>query len=128
MHEKDNNLLYLLILYKQVKQALKVMVMSEKITAENLNQVIQKNKEIRTEIEKYHRLVFTTFNRIQVGTPLQLARQSLKTYGLIQMPIDNPYFSGAIYVKEDKKIPFINTALPRVNQYFAAWHELYHLL
>ena len=37
-------------------------------------------------------------------------------------------FSGAIYVKEDKRIPFINTALSRVNQYFAAWHELYHLI
>lgn len=102
--------------------------MSEKITAENLDQVIQKNKEIRVEIERCSQLVFTQFNRMQVSSPPQLAIQLLRTYGLIQMPIDNPYFSGAIYVKEGKRIPFINTALPRVNQYFAAWHELYHLL
>ena len=102
--------------------------MSEKITAENLDQVIQKNKEIRTNIERCYQLVITKYNRMQVSSPPQLAFQMLKTYGLIQMPIDNPYFSGAIYVKEDKRIPFINTALPRVNQYFAAWHELYHLI
>lgn len=102
--------------------------MSEKITAENLDQVIRKNKEIRTDIEQCSRLVFTQFNRMQVSSPPQLAFQLLRTYGLIQMPIDNLYFSGAIYVKEDKRIPFINTALPRVNQYFAAWHELYHII
>ena len=32
------------------------------------------------------------------------------------------------YVKEGKIIPVINTALPRANQYFSAWHEIYHLL
>lgn len=102
--------------------------MSERITAENLDQVIQKNREIRMDIERCSRLVFTNFNRMMVSSPPQLAIQLLKTYGVIQMPIDNPYFSGAIFVKEDRRIPFINTALPRVNQYFAAWHELYHLL
>ena len=44
------------------------------------------------------------------------------------MPIEDKYWSGAIYVKEGKIIPVINTALPRANQYFAAWHEIYHLL
>ena len=102
--------------------------MSEKITAKNLDQVIHKNKEIRNEIEEYNRLIFTKFNRMQVNSPPQLAIQLLRTYGLIQMPIDNPYLSGAIFVKEGRRIPFINTALPRVNQYFSAWHELYHLL
>lgn len=102
--------------------------MSEKITARNLSQVIQKNKVIKQEIEQCTLLVRTTFNRMQVSSPPQLAIQLLRTYGLIQMPVDNLYLSGAIYVKEDKKIPFINTALPRVNQYFAAWHELYHMI
>ena len=44
------------------------------------------------------------------------------------MPIDNPFWSGAIFVKNGKKIPVINTALPRANQYFTAWHEIYHLI
>lgn len=102
--------------------------MSERITAENLDRVIRTNKEIRTNIERCYEMVITKYNRMQVSSPPQLAFQLLRTYGLIQMPIDNSYFSGAIYVKEGKKIPFINTALPRVNQYFAAWHELYHLI
>lgn len=102
--------------------------MSERITSGNLDQVIRKNKEIRREIEQCVMLVRTTCNRMQVGSPPQLAIQLLRTYGLIQMPVDNPYLSGAIYVKEGKRIPFINTALPRANQYYAAWHELYHIL
>lgn len=102
--------------------------MSEKITSKNLNQVIRKNKEIRQEIGQCVMLVRTTLNRMQVSSPPQLAIQLLRTYGLIQMPVDNPYLSGAIYVKEGKRIPFINTALPRANQYYAAWHELYHIL
>lgn len=102
--------------------------MSERITAENLEQVIQKNKEIKQEIEEYELLIRTVFNKVQVNSPAQLAILLLRTKGLIQMPIDNPYLSGAIYVKDGNKIPFINTALPRVNQFFTAWHELYHLL
>lgn len=102
--------------------------MSERITAENLEQVICKNKEIRAEIDQCVMIVRTTVNRMQVSSPPQLAIQLLRTYGLIQMPVDNPFLSGAIYVKNEKKIPFINTALPRVNQYFTAWHELYHLI
>ena len=36
--------------------------------------------------------------------------------------------SGAIFVRDEKIIPVINTALPRANQYFTAWHEIYHLI
>lgn len=102
--------------------------MSEKITGKNLEQVIRENREIKQEIENCVMLVRTTFNRMQVSSPPLLALQLLRGYGLIQMPIDNPYLSGAIYVKNEKRIPFINTALPRVNQYFTAWHELYHII
>ena len=65
-----------------------------------LNQVIQKNKAIRQEIEQCVMLVRTAFNRMQVSSPPQFAIQLLRTYGLVQMPIENPYLSGAIYVKE----------------------------
>ena len=57
-----------------------------------------------------------------------MALQILRPYGLIQLPIDNHYLSGAIFVRDGKRIPLINTALPRANQYFTAWHEIYHLL
>lgn len=102
--------------------------MSEKIVAGNLDDVVMKNAVIRDEMREKALLIRTNWNRMQISTSNQLALQILKTYGLILLPIDNQYWSGAIFVKSGKKIPVINTALPRVNQYFAAWHEIYHLI
>lgn len=102
--------------------------MSEKIVASNLDEVIQKNIEIRDEMREKTLLIRTNWNRMQISSSNQLAMHILKPYGLIQMPLDNQYWSGAIFVKDGKKIPVINTALPRANQYFTAWHEIYHLV
>jgi hypothetical protein len=102
--------------------------MSERIVANNLDEVINKNAAIRDEMIEKALLIRTKWNRMQISSSSQLAMQILKGYGLIQIPLDNQYFSGAIFVKNDKKIPVINTALSRVNQYFTAWHEIYHLI
>ena len=100
--------------------------MSEKITIFNLDEVVKTNQEIKKEIVKYVMLIQTQFNKAQINSSPQLAFQLLKSMGLLQMPIENTFLSGAIYVRDGKLIPFINTALPRANQYFTAWHELYH--
>ena len=102
--------------------------MSEKITANNLDEVVNRNNEIRMETERFVLTIKTDCNKLSVQSTALLAIQLLKEHGLIMMPIDNPYLGGAIYVKDGKKIPFINTAQPRANQYFTAWHEVYHLL
>ena len=75
-------------------------------------------------------LIRTNLNRMQISSSNRLAMQILKPYGLIQMPIDNPFLERCrLFCKRmAKKIPVINTALPRVNQYFTAWHEIYHLI
>ena len=104
------------------------IVMSEKIVAGNLDEVISKNAEIRDDMREKALLIRTNWNRMQISSSNQLAMQILKLYGLVQMPLDNQYWSGAIFVKKGKKIPVINTALPRANQYFTAWHEIYHLI
>lgn len=102
--------------------------MSEIITAKNIDIVIQKNREIRDEICTQADL-FRMNPFFMNGTPMpQLGILVLKKYGLVQIPIEDQYWSGAIFIKEGKTIPVINTALPRVNQYFTAWHEVYHLL
>ena len=102
--------------------------MSEIITASNIDLVIQKNREIEDEVTAQATLMRTN-PTIMTGIPMpQLAILILQGYGLIQMPVEDKYWSGAIYVKDGKFIPVINTALPRVNQYFAAWHEVYHLV
>ena len=105
--------------------------MSEKITAKNLDEVVDKNILIKDEINKKVASVydgyadlggnfFYSFNYVAI--------QKLREYGLIQIPLENKYWSGAVFAKNGKKIPVINTAIPRVNQYFTAWHEVYHLL
>ena len=86
--------------------------MSEKIVAGNLGEVISKNAEIRDEMREKALLIRTNWNRMQISSSNQLAMQILKLYGLVLMPLDNQYWSGAIFVKKGKKIPVINTALP----------------
>lgn len=102
--------------------------MSEIISASNIDLVIQKNKEIAEEVSAQALKLQTNTSIMRVASMPQLALLILQSFGLIQMPIEDKYWSGAIYVKEGKIIPVINTALPRANQYFAAWHEIYHLL
>lgn len=102
--------------------------MSERIVAGNLDEVISKNIQIRDEMREKTLLIRTNWNRMLISSSDQLAMQILKSYGLIQVPLDNQYWSGAIFVKDGKRIPVINTALPRANQYFTAWHEIYHLI
>ncbi len=102
--------------------------MSELITSSNLDIVIKKNQEIKEEINAQAMKLQTSNAIMKVGSTPQLALLILQGFGLVQMPIEDEFWSGAIYVKNPKIIPVINTALPRVNQYFAAWHEVYHLL
>lgn len=102
--------------------------MSEIITASNIDFVIQKNDEIGDEVSAQALRLQTNPSIMRVVSIPQSAFLILQGFGLIQIPIEDKYWSGAIYVKDGKIIPVINTALPRANQYFAAWHEIYHLI
>lgn len=102
--------------------------MSELITAKNLDFVIQKNREIKEEVSAQAIRLQTNPSIMKVASAPQLALLILQGFGLIQMPIEDRFWSGAIFVKDGKVIPVINTALPRANQYFTAWHEIYHLI
>lgn len=102
--------------------------MSERITAANIDLVIKKNQEIRDEVSEQAMKLQMNPAIMKVASTPQLALLILQGFGLIQMPIEDKFWSGAIYVKDGKIIPVINTALPRANQYFAAWHEIYHLI
>ena len=102
--------------------------MSELITAQKLDIVIKKNREIRGEVLTQAIRLQTNPAIMKVASPPQLALLILQGSGLIQMPIEDKFWSGAIFVKDGKIIPVINTSLPRANQYFTAWHEIYHLI
>lgn len=102
--------------------------MSELITAANIDLVIKKNNEIRDKVLEQTMKLQMNPAIMKVASRPQLALLILQGFGLIQMPIEDKFWSGAIFVKSGKIIPVLNTALPRANQYFAAWHEIYHLI
>ncbi len=102
--------------------------MSELITAKNLDLVIKKNQEIKNEVSTQAIKIQTNPSIMKVASAPQLALIILQGFGLVQMPIEDRFWSGAIFVKKGKIIPVLNTALSRANQYFAAWHEIYHLI
>lgn len=102
--------------------------MSELITSKNLEQVIEKNKLIKDDILRLVKDFTVRFNKSGVTGQEKLSFSVLKDNHLIQIPIDDEYWGGAIITKGNIEIPVINTAQPRVYQYFVAWHEIYHLL
>ena len=102
--------------------------MSELITSANIDLVIKKNNEIRDEVLEQTMKLQMNPAIMKFASRPQLALLILQEFGLIQMPIEDKFWSGAIFVKNGKIIPVLNTALPRANQYFTAWHEIYHLI
>lgn len=103
--------------------------MSDIITSNNLDKVIEKNLKIKEHVTYCKDRLLNDLNlNNAVKAEEKLAFQILKDKGLIQLPIKDKFWGGAIYKKEDKRIPVLNTAQPRVYQYFVAWHEVYHLL
>ncbi|SES80984.1 hypothetical protein SAMN03080614_100931 [Anaerobranca gottschalkii DSM 13577] len=102
-------------------------IMSELITSNNLEQVVEKNNLIKDDILRLINDFIVRFNKSRVMGQDKLSFSVLRENHLIQIPIDDEYWGGAIITKGSIKIPVINTAQPRVYQYFVAWHEIYHL-
>ena len=71
--------------------------MSERITADNLDEVIKRNEVIEEQMKQSASLIWSKYNPMQINSPIQLALQILRPYGLIQLPIDNHYLSAAKY-------------------------------
>ncbi len=102
--------------------------MTQYITSENIDEVIVYNKDIKAEIDTLINRTIALYASTNLKSNDALAYLILKDYKLIQLPIDDPHWGGAVYIKDGLKIPIINTSQPRVFQYFVAWHEIYHLL
>ncbi|WP_242977678.1 hypothetical protein [Clostridium luticellarii] len=67
--------------------------MSQYITSQNLNEVIEANKKIRNKIESFKSDFFINYNKIGITGFDRLAFEVLKkNYNLIQLPIDDEYW------------------------------------
>ena len=70
--------------------------MSEFITAENLDLVIRKNREIKDEITAQAVKMQTNQVLMQAAPTPQLPLLILQRFGLIQLPVEDKFWSGAI--------------------------------
>lgn len=102
--------------------------MSNIITSENLEQLIELNRTIKDEVSSMVDNLHIRHNTSGIANKENLALKILRDNNLIQIPVKDDYWGGAVFVKDDLRIPIINTAQPRVYQYFVACHEVYHLL
>jgi len=99
-----------------------------RITSQNLDQTIALNREIEKEVLEHIKFMEKHLNKLRILSPEKQALQILKDHNLIQIPIPDPNWGGAIYqLPNGHKVPIINTAQPRLYQYFICWHEVYHL-
>lgn len=102
--------------------------MADRITSNNLDQIIKINRSIEGDIQHCINEIYRRYNNTRINSPEKLAFKILNDYNLIQIPIEDEYLGGKVEVRNNKKIPIINTSQPRVYQYFIAWHEVYHIL
>ncbi|TYS17085.1 hypothetical protein FZC78_10730 [Rossellomorea vietnamensis] len=99
-----------------------------RISSNNLNETVKLNRQINNEIQRHLKYMHRFLAKYDIQSPEKLALQILKDHYLIQIPIPDPDWGGAIReLPNGKKIPVINTAQPRLYQYFIYWHEIYHL-
>jgi hypothetical protein len=99
-----------------------------RITSENLDETIRINKMIEKEVKRHIDILEHHFKKIRIFSPEKLAFHILKEHNLIQIPIPDEDWGGAIKeLPNGFRLPVINTAQPRLYQYFIAWHEVYHL-
>lgn len=100
-----------------------------RITSKNLDETVRLNQQIKKEIEKHLSLVYKMHDDYDILSPEKQAAQILKENYLIQIPIPDKDWGGALKeLPNGLMVPVINTAQPRVYQYFIYWHEIYHLL
>lgn len=100
-----------------------------RITSKDLDQTINMNREIQREIDRIINVVETRYKKVRILSSEKQALQILKEHYLIQVPIPDEDWGGAIReLPNNTKVFVINTAQPRVYQYFIYWHEIYHLI
>lgn len=99
-----------------------------RITGDNLDETIECNGIIREQVLKHISFIEKRIIKWQSLPIEEQALEILREHDLIEVPIPDENWGGAIRkFPNGKRIPIINTAQPRLYQYFIYWHEIYHL-
>ncbi|MGR6545719.1 hypothetical protein [Paenibacillus tundrae] len=99
-----------------------------RITSENLDETIERNAQICKEVDDHIAFIEKRLIKWRSFPIEQQAFEILKEHQLIEIPIPDLNWGGAIRkFPNGHNVPIINTAQPRVYQYFIYWHEIYHL-
>lgn len=99
-----------------------------RITGENLDETILRNERIDRQVQEHIRFIERRLIKWKSLPIEEQALSILKEHNLVEIPIPDDNWGGAIRkFHSDKVVPIINTAQPRIYQYFIYWHEIYHL-
>ncbi|AIQ54778.1 hypothetical protein [Paenibacillus sp. FSL R7-0331] len=99
-----------------------------RITSSNLDETIERNAQIHNEVKAHISFIEKRLIKWRSFPIEQQAFEILKEHQLIEIPIPDLNWGGAIRKFPNcHNVPIINTAQPRVYQYFIYWHEIYHL-
>ncbi len=93
-----------------------------------MDETVELNRKIKKEIYRDISYIHKYTAKYLKLSPEKQAIQILKDNYLIQIAIPDVDWGGAIRVLPNgMRVPVINTAQPRLYQYFIYWHEIYHL-
>ncbi|WNS41101.1 ImmA/IrrE family metallo-endopeptidase [Paenibacillus sp. MMS20-IR301] len=99
-----------------------------RITSENLDETVELNLKIERQVEEHIAYIEKRLIKWRSLPLEERAYEILKEYNLIEIPIPDENWGGAIRkFANGIAVPIINTAQPRLYQYFIYWHEIYHL-
>lgn len=99
-----------------------------RITSRNLDETVERNEQINRQVQSHIHFIEKHLTKWKSLPIEEQALGILKEHHLIEIPIPDVDWGGAIRkFHDDKVVPIINTAQPRVYQYFIYWHEIYHL-
>ncbi|MFB5677992.1 hypothetical protein ACE3NQ_12370 [Paenibacillus terreus] len=99
-----------------------------RITSQNLDETVKRNDQIDRQVQEHIKYIEKRIIKWKALSIEEQAYEILKEHHLIEIPIPDNNWGGAIRkFPNGTKVPIINTAQPRIYQYFIYWHEIYHL-
>lgn len=101
--------------------------MSGPISKDQLDLAAARCQKLRRKLIPLSLQLQTSCNPLQLPS-FQLPLCLLELHGLLRLPVEDPAWSGGAFKRKGGVVPVLNTARPRVEQYFTAWALFYEVL